>query len=65
MVLQDTTGYASEMMVTEQIFADDKEGERSYPTLALSTTVNPGSWLAWGGDVAWIEVDPSILWLNA
>ena len=53
------------MMVTEQIFADDKEGARSYPTLALSTTVNPGSWLAWGGDVAWIEVDPSILWLNA
>ena len=64
-VLQDETGYASEMMVTEQIFIDDKEGERSYPTLALSTTVNPGSWLAWGGDVTWIEVDPSILWLNA
>lgn len=63
--LRDETGYASEMLVTEQIFVEDGEGERSYPTLVLSATVNPGSWLAWGGGLAWNEIDPSILWLNA
>ena len=63
--LRDETGYASEMLVTEQIFVEDGEGERSYPTLVLSTTVNPGSWLAWGSGLAWNEVDPTILWLNA
>lgn len=63
--LRDETGYASEMLVTEQIFVEDGEGERAYPTLALSATINPGSWLAWGGGLAWNEIDPSILWLNA
>lgn len=63
--LRDETGYANEMRVTEQIFVEDGQGERSYPTLVLSATVNPGSWLAWGSGQAWNEVDPSILWLNA
>lgn len=63
--LRDETGYASEMLVTEQIFVDDGEGERAYPTLVLSETINPGSWLAWGAGLAWNEIDPSILWLNA
>lgn len=64
--LRDETGYSSEMLVTEQIFVEDGEGERSYPTLVMSTVVNPGSWLAWGtSGLAWNTVDPSILWLNA
>jgi Siphovirus ReqiPepy6 Gp37-like protein len=37
-------GTISQMLVTEQIFVSDKEGERAYPTLTLKSTITAGSW---------------------
>lgn len=63
--LRDSSGFGSEMRVVEQIFVSDSEGDRSYPTLSLNLTINPGSWRAWQANQAWQDVSPSILWLNA
>jgi len=49
-------GYANLMRVTEQIFVSDKEGERTYPTLAKNTFVNTGSWLS-EGTKTWLDYD--------
>jgi len=46
-------GYATKMMVTEQIFMSDNEGERSYPTLTSLELVVPGSWYAWNRTGVW------------
>lgn len=37
-------GTVSQMLVTEQIFVSDKEGDRAYPTLSLKSTIVAGSW---------------------
>jgi hypothetical protein len=44
------------MRVEEQIFVDDREGERSYPTFALNNFINAGSWLAWQNSKMWSEL---------
>lgn len=44
---RNTDGVANIMRVTEQIFASDENGERSYPTLTLNTFITTGSWLSW------------------
>lgn len=49
-------GIASNMRVTEQIFVNDDEGERSYPTLSVKQLVTPGSWLA-EGTTEWFDYD--------
>lgn len=51
--MRDADGVTNRMRVTEQIFADDDQGERSYPTLTVDTFVTPGSWLAWDYNVVW------------
>lgn len=55
--VRNADGVANQMRVTEQIFVSDKEGERSYPTLALNTFINTGSWLSWATDKQWIDYD--------
>lgn len=45
------------MRVTEQIFVSDKQGERSYPTLAINMFINPGSWLSWNYNQVWLDLD--------
>ncbi len=49
--IHNSDGVASYMRVTEQIFASDREGERSYPTLALNAFVSAGSWLSFSSQV--------------
>lgn len=47
-VMQNSDGLRNNMRVTEQIFASDREGDRSYPTLSFRTFVQPGSWEDFG-----------------
>ncbi len=58
-------GDKSIMRVTEQIFASDAEGDRSYPTLSINTLITPGSWLAYGTQV-WFDFDddPTTYWAS-
>lgn len=55
--LRNTTGATNNMQVTEWIFVQDQEGERSYPTLSLNTFITPGSWLAWDFNEVWFDLD--------
>lgn len=55
--IRNQDGAANKMRVTEQIFAQDAEGEKSYPTLALNTFITAGSWLSWDGTKKWIDYD--------
>jgi hypothetical protein len=41
------------LLVTEQIFVSDLEGDRSYPTLQAVDLVQPGSWSAWSRTGIW------------
>lgn len=54
--LRDDDGATSQMKVTEQIFVDDKEGERAYPTLSMNVFVTPGSWLSMGPTLEWDDM---------
>lgn len=58
--MRNTDSIANQMRVTEQIFVHDKEGEREYPTLALNTFVNTGSWLSWETNKKWIDYDADV-----
>lgn len=50
-------GVSNQMRVTEQIYVSDTEGERSYPTLALNTFIQLGSWLSFDPGRKWIDYD--------
>ncbi len=52
-------GMSSIVRVTEQIFASDSEGDRSYPTLSIRSNVTQGSWLAEGTQV-WLDYDDDL-----
>lgn len=60
--IRDQSGASSEMQITEQIFVQDKEGQRSYPTLSLNTYITPGSWLGWDPTQVWEDVNPLTEW---
>lgn len=64
--LQNDDGVQSDMRVTEQIFAQDQNGFRSYPTLASYETINAGSWLSWNNDKTWndLDSDTTNVWEN-
>ena len=55
--MRDVDGVSNQMRVSEQIFVQDREGEREYPTLSLNTFVNTGSWLS-QGLLEWEDYDP-------
>ena len=55
--VRNVDGVTNNMRVTEQIFVEDKEGERSYPTLTLNTFINTGSWLSWDSNKVWLDLD--------
>lgn len=57
-------GSSNNMRVIEQIFSDDSEGEKSYPTLALESYIAPYSWYAYPPNDDWYDVDPDITWYN-
>jgi hypothetical protein len=62
---RNADGFTTEMRVTEQIFVQDEEGERSYPTLTVNQVINPGSWLSWSSNQKWAEVPEGVFWANA
>ena len=51
--MRNDDGLTNRMRVTEQIFVDDSQGERSYPTLALDEFITPGTWYAWDANGVW------------
>lgn len=64
--VRNTDGVTNNMQVTEWIFVQDKEGERSYPTLSLNTFITPGSWLAWNFNQTWLDLNADPLtWSQA
>lgn len=60
--MQNIDGVRNRMKVTEQIFASDEQGERSYPTLTLQTFITPGSWAARPFDQHWADVPDTEHW---
>lgn len=63
---QNDDGATNVMRVTEQIFVQDGEGERSYPTLTVQQFITEGSWASWPA-VQWIDYDddPVYYWASA
>lgn len=63
---RNVDGVTNNMRVTEQIFVEDQNGERSYPTLTLNTFINTGSWLSWTSNKAWFDfnADTTSVWGN-
>ena len=57
-------GGANYLLVTEQIFVSDHEGERSYPTLVLEATLVPGAWDTFPPDEHWGDVDSETHWAD-
>jgi len=57
-------GFVNDMLVTEQIFISDDQGERSYPTLTVSTFATAGSWDAVIPTEFWNDVDPGTYWAD-
>lgn len=57
-------GDSNYMIVTEQIFISDAEGERAYPTLSLSTFVSPGSWKSHIPTEHWADVGIDVHWAD-
>lgn len=51
--MRDQLGNIQNMRVTEQIFAQDDQGERDYPTLVADSFITPGSWSAWDSNEEW------------
>lgn len=61
--IQSETGANSIMRVTEQIYASDAQGDRSYPTLSVNKYITPGSWLSWDYAQTWSDAIP--VWRDA
>lgn len=61
--IRSADGVTSHMRVTEQIFVQDKQGYRTYPTLALNAFVNAGSWLTFTGQV-WEDMGATEYWAD-
>lgn len=55
-------GTVTDMLVVEQIFASDDQGERSYPTLMLFAVATAGSWDAEPIAEHWDDVAPTTYW---
>lgn len=55
-------GATNFMRVTEHIFVSDKEGEKSYPTLAIERYIEPGAWGSWNYNKAWSEFEDAEYW---
>ena len=63
--MRNSDGVTNNMRVTEQIFVSDREGERSYPTLAINLFITPGSWLAWDYNQVWADLGLTEYWADA
>lgn len=54
--VRNSDGVTNNMRVTEQIFVQDKQGERAYPTLTLNVFITTGTWLSWESNKTWSEL---------
>jgi hypothetical protein len=54
---RNSDGLSTNMLVTEQIFAVDATGTRSYPTLESRLLITAGSWYAWDAGEYWDDAD--------
>lgn len=59
---RNTDGYVNKVLVTEQIFVSDDQGERAYPTLIVLQTAAAGSWVTEPLGLHWADVDPLTTW---
>jgi hypothetical protein len=64
--VRNVDGVVTNKRVTEQIFAEDGQGMRSYPTLTTNKFINAGSWLSWTSNKQWIDfaADTTSVWGN-
>lgn len=53
--MQNSDGITTNMLVTEQIFVSDAEGDRAYPTLTMDLLITPETWLAWDTNQVWAD----------
>lgn len=53
--MQSGSGISNNMRITEQIFASDENGSRSYPTMSIDLIITPGSWLSWDANEEWVS----------
>lgn len=62
--MRNEDGVTNNMRVTEQIFVQDQEGERSYPTLTVNVLINTGSWLSWTNNRVWEDLGEEEYWAD-
>lgn len=60
--VRNADGFTDQKRVTEQIFSDDIQGEKSYPTLSSELVITPGSWSAWNGSETWDDLPLDLHW---
>lgn len=53
--MRNDDGATKFMRVSEQIFVENGEGKRSYPTLKDVLYITPGSWVSWDFNQVWEE----------
>lgn len=63
--VRNQNGFSEIKRVTEQIFTDDAEGEKSYPTLSSEITVTPNSWLYYNSQATWNTTSDTLLWSSS
>lgn len=59
--MRNVDGASNSMRVTEQIFVQDQNGERSYPTLTINLFIYPGSWESYNFEV-WRDFGATEYW---
>lgn len=60
--MRNEQGDTQNMRVTEQIFVQDEQGERDYPTLQADTFITPNSWAAWDSNTQWADEPDTLTW---
>jgi hypothetical protein len=61
---QNGNGGTTVMRVIEQIMISDEQGDRGYPTLAVSQFITTGSWLAWDYNQVWEDAGTTEYWAD-
>lgn len=61
---RSVTGASAFMRVEEYIFVQDREGQRSYPTLTTKKFIDPGSWMSYAYDIPWDDMPDTEYWDN-
>jgi Siphovirus ReqiPepy6 Gp37-like protein len=62
--LRSSSGASSYMTVEEYIFAEDLNGEKSYPTFTTRKFIDPGTWASWKYDKEWTAMGSGEYWAN-